>query len=353
MHSNTNPQTSHRRRVVRFFSVALLFFVIISPFIFHQNVFADSSNVVETNFFGNVKDDDNGCGVYTILNLVIDILSIGIILTAVIGVTIVGIKYITAKDSTEQTQKAKSRMLEIVIGLVAYAVLYVGAQFLLPGGHFTVDSSCTTISDEELAKIKAKEQTQKTSPSSNNGVSSGSNSKSNTSKTTNSASLEKWYDAMEKQFKYMKNAKYGSNYKSNFELSKREGTCITFVSTSLQRLGVIPKNKYVWISESGKITGTAASFIKNHKNTFEVFYPNKTAKQLKKEGKIKKGDIVAYNYNRGKSNDASHIMVFMGFNSKDNPLFNTWGHYRKLNSEHSTYANRKINMIIRLKKTSL
>ena len=70
-------------------------------------------------------------------------------------------------------------------------------------------------------------------------------------------------------------------------------------------------------------------------------------------GTFKKGDIVAYNYNRGKSNDASHIMVFMGFNSKGNPLFNTWGHYRKLNSEHSTYANRKINMIIRLKKTSL
>ena len=151
----------------------------------------------------------------------------------------------------------------------------------------------------------------------------------------------------------MKKAKYGSNYKSIFELSKREGTCITFVSTSLQRLGIIPKNKYVWISAKGKITGSAASFIKKHKDTFEIFYPNKTAKQLKKEGKIKKGDIVAYNVNRGKSNDASHIMVFMGFNKKGKPTFNTWGHYRKLNSEHSSYANRNINMIIRLKKTSL
>ena len=108
-------QMSSQSKISRFFTVLLLAFILVSPFIFQQNVFADSSNVVETNFFGNVKDDDNGCGVYTILNLVIDILSIGIILTAVIGVTIVGIKYITAKDSTEQTQKAKSRMLEIAL----------------------------------------------------------------------------------------------------------------------------------------------------------------------------------------------------------------------------------------------
>ena len=150
-------QMSRQSKISRFFTVLLLAFILVSPFIFQQNVFADSSNVVETNFFGNVKDDDNGCGVYTILNLVIDILSIGIILTAVIGVTIVGIKYITAKDSTEQTQKAKSRMLEIVIGLVAYAVLYVGAQFLLPGGHLN-GSSCSVVSDEEMAATKTEKQ---------------------------------------------------------------------------------------------------------------------------------------------------------------------------------------------------
>ena len=353
MHSNIESQTSSRRKIVKVFVMIFFAFAIFSPFLFQQNVFADSSSVVETNFFGNIKDDSEGCGIYTILNLVVDILSIGIILLAVIGVTIVGIKYLTAKDNTDQTKKAKNRMLEIVIGLVAYAVLYAGSQFLLPGSHFN-SSSCSVISDEELAQIKANEQTKKSNTSSKSGASPSSNSKSSTtSKTTDSTSLKKWYDAMEKQFKYMKNAEYGSNYKSNFELSKSAGTCITFVSTSLQRLGVIPKNKYVWISEKGKITGTAASYIKNHKDTFEIFYPNKTAKQLKKEGKIKKGDIVAYNYNRGKSNDASHIMVFMGFNSKGNPLFNTWGHYRALNSEHSTYANRKINMIIRLKKTSI
>ena len=134
MHNNTKLQASCQCKIIKVFAIIVFAFAIILPLLFQQNVFADSSNIVETNFFGNIKDDDNGCGVYTILNLVIDILSIGIGLLAIIGVTIVGIQYLTAKDSTEQTKKAKNRMLEIVIGLIAYAVLYAGVQFLLPGG---------------------------------------------------------------------------------------------------------------------------------------------------------------------------------------------------------------------------
>ena len=56
----------------------------------------DSSHVTETVFFGNVKDDGSACGVFTILNTVVDIMSIGIGILAIIGITIVGIKYLTA-----------------------------------------------------------------------------------------------------------------------------------------------------------------------------------------------------------------------------------------------------------------
>lgn len=115
-------------------------------------------NVVETTFFGNMKDDGNGCGVYTILNSVVDILSIGIGILAVIGITIVGIKYLTAKGNIEQTKKAKHRMLQIVIGLVAYVLLYAGIQWLLPGGKLNTNQQCATISDQELAAIKEQEK---------------------------------------------------------------------------------------------------------------------------------------------------------------------------------------------------
>ena len=232
-------------------------------------------------------------------------------------------------------------MLEIVIGLVAYAVLYVGAQFLLPGGHFN-DSGCSIISDEELAQIRAEEKAKQ--QEANKKASQTSPTKT---KKDNKTDLSKWFSAMKTQLDYMKNAKYGANYKSNFERAKTDGTCITYVSTSLQRLGVIPKNTYVWVGESSKLTGTAASHINNHKDTFYVFYPHKSVKQLK--GTLKVGDIVGWNPHNG-----NHIMVFMGFNEKGNPVFNSWGSAGgKYKKEYSYYANRKVDMVIRLKKTSL
>ena len=44
----------------------------------------------------------------------------------------VGIQYLTAGGNEEQTRKAKRRMLEIVIGIVAYVILYAGLRWLLP-----------------------------------------------------------------------------------------------------------------------------------------------------------------------------------------------------------------------------
>ena len=67
-----------------------------------------------------------------VLNLVVNILAIGIGILGVIGITIVGIQYLTAGGNEEKTRKAKRRMLEIVIGLVAYVLLYAALQWLLP-----------------------------------------------------------------------------------------------------------------------------------------------------------------------------------------------------------------------------
>ena len=110
---------------------------------------------VDTNFFGHIQDDSNGCGVFMLLNLIIDILTFGIAIAATIGVAVSGITYLTAKDNEQQTTKAKRRIYEIVIGLVAYAVLYAALKFLLPGG-FNSNQTCaktidTTISQQKTA----------------------------------------------------------------------------------------------------------------------------------------------------------------------------------------------------------
>lgn len=77
-------------------------------------------------------DNGNGESVLCLLNLVVDIMTIGIGILGVVGITIVGIQYLTAGGSEEKTRKAKRRMFEIVIGLVAYVLIYALLKWLSP-----------------------------------------------------------------------------------------------------------------------------------------------------------------------------------------------------------------------------
>lgn len=73
-----------------------------------------------------------GESVSSILNFTVDIMSIGIGILGVIGITIVGIQYLTAGGSEEKTRKAKRRMFEIIIGLVLYVLIFAFLKWLLP-----------------------------------------------------------------------------------------------------------------------------------------------------------------------------------------------------------------------------
>ncbi|MBR3172560.1 hypothetical protein IKF21_01415 [Candidatus Saccharibacteria bacterium] len=95
---------------------------------------------------GNIVDGTNGerCLIGTsdgsaignILKTILDIMAIGIGILGVLGITIVGIQYLTAGDNEARTHKAKRRMTEIVIGLAVYVVIYGVLSFLLPGSSF-------------------------------------------------------------------------------------------------------------------------------------------------------------------------------------------------------------------------
>lgn len=71
-------------------------------------------------------------GMMQIFELVINVMSVGVGILGVIGITVVGIQYLTAGGSEEKTRKAKRRMFEIVIGLIAYALSYAFLKWLLP-----------------------------------------------------------------------------------------------------------------------------------------------------------------------------------------------------------------------------
>lgn len=93
---------------------------------------------VETNIIGggNVDTDaDNGKeAIMDILNLVRNILVYGLGVVAVLGVVIAGILYMTARDNEQQVTLAKRRLFEVVIGLIAWAVMFAVLEWLLPTG---------------------------------------------------------------------------------------------------------------------------------------------------------------------------------------------------------------------------
>jgi flagellar basal body-associated protein FliL len=75
-------------------------------------------------------------GIGGILRLVIQILTGGVGVLATAGIIISAIQYSSAGDNTEQVAKAKKRIRDIVIGILAYATMATITNFLVPGGVF-------------------------------------------------------------------------------------------------------------------------------------------------------------------------------------------------------------------------
>ena len=85
---------------------------------------------VSTAIIGN-----GGCyseGIYGILGLGIDILTLLIGAASVIGLIISGIQYATASGEPATVTKAKRRIIEIVIGIALYGLFYAIMRFLIP-----------------------------------------------------------------------------------------------------------------------------------------------------------------------------------------------------------------------------
>ena len=105
---------------------------------------ASNDNCVSTAILGGgeICDSGNGDSILEILNTVVNIMTVGVGVLGIIGITIVGIQYLTAGGSEEKTRTAKRRMFEIIIGLVAYVVAYSLLVWLIPDFNYIgADSS--------------------------------------------------------------------------------------------------------------------------------------------------------------------------------------------------------------------
>ena len=87
-------------------------------------------------------------GIQSIVSLIITILTGGVVVAGTIGLIICGVMWMTARDNENQVATAKKRMMEIVIGIVAWVLIYALANLFIPKtsqdiekGNIQVDSS--------------------------------------------------------------------------------------------------------------------------------------------------------------------------------------------------------------------
>jgi len=78
-----------------------------------------------------------------LLFLILKILVYGIGAAATVGIVVAGIQYMTARDNETQVSAAKTRLFNVAIGLVAWAVMWSVMNWLIPGG-MSLDFSKTT-----------------------------------------------------------------------------------------------------------------------------------------------------------------------------------------------------------------
>ena len=76
---------------------------------------------------------EGGKGIKCLLKIVVTVLTYGIGILGVVGMMISGIQYITSSGDPAKMTKAKNRILQIVIGLIIYAVMWAALNFLVPG----------------------------------------------------------------------------------------------------------------------------------------------------------------------------------------------------------------------------
>ncbi len=99
-------------------------------------VSAASCGGVSTSVIDCGADDNEGSGIFAILNIILTILTYGVGIAATVGFVVSGIQYATARDDAGQLSRAKNRIIQIIIGLFLYAGMWAVLNFLLPGGLF-------------------------------------------------------------------------------------------------------------------------------------------------------------------------------------------------------------------------
>ncbi len=319
---------------------------------------------VATTYFGNLQDDDEGCGVFTVLNFIIDILTFGIAIAAAIGIGLAGTTYLTAKGNVAQATKAKRRLYEIIIGLAVYAVLYVGLNFLLPGGNWSINKTCEAASSSSRAvtgkdtpkQSSTKEKTEaakQEATAKNKAASDESKAKTAAEKVASTAEALAWPSGTAKA-KWAKcwdgckkTSKKAKPYGKSTTLAKKYGVTANLYDCGgyVQLVTTVVRGK-----KTKSLLHAALSSFKKFK-TLANQYHYKAFNWDGKMSSLKRGDILVYKWS---NKNAQHIYIYLGNNRVANANFTPgdkkyYAHIIKVGAGNSlrSKANKKFVYVAR------
>ena len=101
--------------------------------------FAEEMHTVETLLFGDLQDDCHGTLLMKVVIIVANFLLGGIVLAGTISIIVSGIQIATARDNAQQVMKGKTRIIDTIIGIAAFGLMFVVLDLVIPGG-VTLDS---------------------------------------------------------------------------------------------------------------------------------------------------------------------------------------------------------------------
>lgn len=114
------------------------FAVVYAPQAMAEDCAGVKTSIIGSDICGDAetKGDAQDSPIWAILLLVLNILTAGVGIAAVGGIVYGSIMYSSAGDSQDQTRKAMDIIKNTVIGLIAYGLMYLVLNFLIPGGIF-------------------------------------------------------------------------------------------------------------------------------------------------------------------------------------------------------------------------
>ncbi len=92
--------------------------------------------LIECDQKGGASSNPEDSGLWGVLILVINIMTAGVGVLAVVGFVYGGILYITSGGSPEQVKKARTVFTNVVIGVIAFGGMFAILNFIIPGGVF-------------------------------------------------------------------------------------------------------------------------------------------------------------------------------------------------------------------------